>query len=236
MVDKRWQNQTGLKNLDGKLFIERLPCLLQNYKTHSSHYLNKWTEIYSLSGGPAQAGTQSFFWRSGMKTELLIGCGNSRERKLRITGSPEGWDNLVTMDFDEDCKPDILHDLEKLPYPFGDNLFDEIHAYEILEHTGQQGDWKFFFDQFAELYRILKPDGLIFASVPAWNSLWAWSDPSHKRIISSGSLIFLDQDEYKKQIGKTAMSDYRRYWKGDFKPVHMEYKGENFFFILQAKK
>ena len=29
--------------------------------------------------------------------------------------------------------------------PFGDDAFDEIHAYEVLEHTGRQGDWRFFF-------------------------------------------------------------------------------------------
>lgn len=171
-----------------------------------------------------------------MKTELLIGAGNSRAKKLRLPGASADFENLVTLDFDEDSKPDVLHDLEVFPYPFEDNTFDEIHAYEVLEHTGQQGDWKFFFDQFSELHRILKPEGLLFASVPAYDSVWAWGDPSHKRVLSHGSLVFLSQKEYEAQVGKTAMSDFRRYWKKDFEPVHLERVSDNFYFILKANK
>ena len=171
-----------------------------------------------------------------IKTELLIGCGNKREKLFWIPAEGKEWKNLTTLDFDKDCNPDVVHDLEDLPYPFDDNSFDEIHAYEVLEHTGNQGDWKFFFDQFSELHRILKPDGIICATVPMWNSVWAFGDPSHKRIISRASITFLYQEEYKKQIGNTSMTDFRSYWKKDFVPIHMEEREHQFMFILQAKK
>lgn len=157
-----------------------------------------------------------------IKTELLIGCGNSRDKRMSKQGDPPGWSNLTTLDFSADCGPDVVHDLEVLPYPFADNSFDEIHAYEVLEHTGQQGDWRFFFAQFGEFYRILKPNGCMFITVPTWNSVWAWGDPSHKRVLSLASVTFLSQVEYTKQIGKTSMSDYRETWKGDFQPVYHE--------------
>lgn len=172
-----------------------------------------------------------------IKTELLIGCGNSRDKRIHAPGDKREWHNLITLDFDEDCRPDVVHDLEVLPYPFGDNTFDEIHAYEVLEHTGNQGDWKFFFDQFAEFHRILKPDGVLIATVPKWDSMWAWSDPSHKRIISRGTLTFLSQKEYQKQIGKTSMSDFRSYWKGDFSLIwYDETEKDHFKFALKAEK
>lgn len=169
-----------------------------------------------------------------MYTELLIGCGNSR-KKVMSFGERE-WQNLTTLDFDPDCKPDILHDLEVLPYPLADDSFDEIHAYEVLEHIGRQGDWRLFFDQFAEFHRILKPDGIFHASVPAYNSVWAWGDPSHSRVINHGTLAFLVQKNYEEQVGKTAMTDFRRYWKKDYQILHAEYKAEQFYFALQAKK
>lgn len=169
-----------------------------------------------------------------MKTELLIGCGNNREKKIHL-GDGE-WHNLITLDLDPECKPDVLHDLEEMPYPFADDMFDEIHAYEVLEHTGQQGDWKFFFDQFGELHRMLKPDGVLFASVPHFQSVWAWGDPSHKRVLSHGSVVFLSQKMYADQVGKTPMTDFRRYWKRDFDIIHSEYRGETYYFGLQAKK
>ena len=171
-----------------------------------------------------------------MKTELLIGCGKSRKKRMWIPADGEKWNNLVTLDHDESCDPDVWHDLEIIPYPFDSNTFDEIHAYEVLEHTGKQGDWRFFFAQFGELHRILKPNGKLFASVPAWDSVWAWGDPSHKRVISHASIVFLSQKAYEDQIGKTSMTDFRSIWEKDFEPIWTDKKGENFHFILQANK
>ena len=172
-----------------------------------------------------------------MYRELLIGCGSSREKRIHCP--VEGghlWSNLMTLDNNPDHKPDILWDLEKLPLPFPTDYFDEIHAYEVLEHTGQQGDWRFFFDQFTEFHRILKPDGLFMATVPHHLSMWAWGDPSHKRVIASGSLVFLSQEEYRKQVGKTPMSDFRFYYKADFAILHSQENPDTMFFILKALK
>ena len=143
--------------------------------------------------------------------------------------------NLVTLDHDPTVRPDVVHDLEILPLPFGDNQFDEIHAYEVLEHTGKQGDWRFFFSQFAELHRILKPGGYFFGSVPCWNSIWAFGDPSHKRVISKASLTFLAQEAYA-QVGQTSMTDFRDVWWLDFPMIWQEEEGDNFRFILEARK
>lgn len=169
------------------------------------------------------------------KRELLIGCGNSRDKKVNGSWTTPDWVSLTTLDIDPSTKPDVVHDLNVLPYPFPDNHFDEIHAYEVLEHCGRQGDWKFFFDQFYEFWRILKPDGLLVGTVPMWDSMWAWGDPGHTRVITKGSLFFLDQREYV-QIGQTAMTDYRQWWKGDFQRYAQVEKSDQFGFILQAIK
>ena len=170
-----------------------------------------------------------------MKRELLIGCGESRVKKLSLDGQPE-WSNLMTLDCYPECQPDVLHDLNDTPYPFEDDTFDEVHAYEVLEHIGKQGDWKAFFDQFGEIHRILKPGGLLLATTPMWDSLWAWSDPSHTRVISAGSLSFLSQKVYEAGVGKTAMTDFRHYWTRDFDIKHTETKAGTFIFVLQAVK
>lgn len=167
-------------------------------------------------------------------TELLIGCGNSRIKK-KTFGSFE-WDDLTTIDHDPNCGADVVHELEDLPWPFEDNSFDECHAYEVLEHLGKQGDFRSFFAHFAEIYRILKPGGMLFATCPSWDSIWAWGDPSHTRIISSASLVFLDREQYHNQVGKTPMTDFRWLWKGDFEPLHMEDKDGSFTFVLKAHK
>lgn len=169
--------------------------------------------------------------------ELLIGCGNSRDKKITFPEIPAEWSkDLITLDSDPTTHPNIVHDLNILPLPFDDDKFDEIHAYEVLEHTGQQGDWRFFFDQFAEFWRILKPGGYLIGSCPMWDSQWAWGDPGHTRVITSGSLTFLSQEEYTKQVGKTAMSDYRGWYKADFQPYAMQESDDTLGFVLRAIK
>ena len=167
--------------------------------------------------------------------ELLIGCGNRRIKKLALDDKQD-WTELVTIDHDPNCGADIVHNLESLPWPVAENWFDEVHAYEVLEHLGTQGDAKAFFAQFGEIYRVLKPGGLLLATVPAWDDVWAWSDPSHRRIISKGTLVFLDQTEYAKQVGVTAMTDFRWQWFGDFELVACDTVDGCFKFALRAHK
>jgi SAM-dependent methyltransferase len=170
------------------------------------------------------------------RVELLIGCGNSRKKKLNGPLGP-GWSTLVTLDIDPGCEPDVVHDIGVLPLPFRDDMFDEIHAYDVLEHSGVQGDWKFFFAQFDEFWRILKPGGWLIGMSPAPTSPWAWGDPGHTRIISAECLTFLNRPEYVKQVGKTAMTDYRPYFKCDFNPnVQIDERTNQLMFALEAVK
>ncbi len=181
-------------------------------------------------------------------TELLIGCGSNLVKKLKVPGHEE-WTNLYTCDNNPDHKPDFICDLTKLPlqcepldktiggdYTMPSNMYDEIHAYEVLEHTGKQGDYEFFFDQFTEFHRILKPGGLLCATVPSWKSEWAWGDPSHTRVITPGTLAFLSQKEYAHQVGKTAMSDFRYLYKADFDILHTQCDDVMHVFVLRAVK
>ena len=98
------------------------------------------------------------------KQELLIGCGSNHDKRLTLDGTAE-WTNLTTLDYHGMHKPDIEWDLMDMPLPFPDNFFDEIHAYEVLEHTGAQGDYKLFFHQFTRFWEVLKPDGLFLATI-----------------------------------------------------------------------
>jgi len=168
-------------------------------------------------------------------TELLIGCGNSNNKRIHFPGVPETFQNLTTMDLSDTVGADIVHDLNVLPYPFADNSFDEIHAYEVLEHCGTQGDWLYYFAQFTEFFRILKPGGYIMGTVPMWDSPWAWGDPSHTRIISQCSLSYLDQDHYK-QVGTNSSSDFRSVWKGDLKCTALRESEHQLGFVLKAFK
>lgn len=167
--------------------------------------------------------------------ELLIGAGSRHAKRLSWNDRDE-WTDLVTLDINADHKPDVVHDLTLLPLPFADNTFDEIHAYEVLEHTGQQGDWRFFFAQWSEFWRILKPGGLFLGTSPAYRSTWAWGDPGHTRIIQEESFVFLHQPSYTAQVGKSPMTDYRFVYEADFEPLALNTGKDTFQYVLQAVK
>lgn len=194
-------------------------------------------------------------------SELLLGCGFSRKKLLGLPGQPLEWKELYTCDRNPKCNPHILCDLDLVnesrewcAMPYGDDVgrwdclcltknrfkssfFDEIHAYEVLEHLGTQGDVDSFFFCFENLHRILKPGGHLFATVPSRYSAWAWGDPSHRRIICAESLAFLSQEVIAKNRAQgTAMSDFSDLWDRDFKVLSAQDDHRNFIFCLQAIK
>jgi SAM-dependent methyltransferase len=164
-----------------------------------------------------------------MKT-LILGCGYSRERKIASDNEP---DEVITLDLNVHCGPDVLHDLNDPNLPFPDNEFDEIHCYEVLEHVGSQGDFEFFFDQFNEFHRILKPGGVFCGSVPWYENIWAWGDPGHTRILPPVVFAFLQKNMYE-QLGDTVASDYRSYINGWWEASGSDAIDDKFYFVLKA--
>lgn len=185
------------------------------------------------------------------RRELLLGCGHQRKKLIVPPGAPEGWSALTTLDNNAACDPDILGSLDawdwqgmlwnRVPnlgtrYDFLSNTFDEVHAYEVLEHLGAQGNVASFFNTFAMIWKVLKADGFLCATVPSRYSEWLWGDPGHCRAILPCTLIFLDQSQYTAQLGRTAMSDYREIYKADFRIVHSSDDRVFHKFVLQAVK
>lgn len=183
--------------------------------------------------------------------ELLIGCGHSREKladPLHTASRGQAaqgreWRNLETLDINPACKPDYLWDLRVTPWcrgPGEEHLptshYSEIHAYEVLEHLGKQGDAEAFFQTFWEIWRLLTPGGYLVATVPSRYSEWLWGDPGHCRVVLPCTLQFLDQTRYTLQLGLTRMSDYRHIYNGDFDVRYSHDDRITHQFILQAVK
>lgn len=167
--------------------------------------------------------------------ELLIGSGYNEKKIVKYKDTPLKFLNLITLDKNVRVDPDYVHDLRIHPLPFKDNWFNEIHAYDILEHLAYQGDEEFFFKEFIEYYRILKPKGLFVATVPSVSSKWTIGDPGHKRIIIREQLLYLNQEFYQ-QCGKTQCSDYRDFYKANFVLLSDNTVQDKYMFVLEAKK
>ena len=162
---------------------------------------------------------------------LLIGSGNSTEKKMVPKGHSREFTDLTTLDLQD---ADVLHDLNELPYPFQDSEFDEIHAYEVLEHCGTQGDFRFFFGQFNEFHRILRQGGLICLSVPNYKSIWAFGDPGHTRVLPWTVFNYLQEDFYQ-QLGNTHCADYRHLIKGYWQGIEMQETEDRIYVVMQVE-
>lgn len=169
---------------------------------------------------------------------LLIGCGNSRIKKVHFEGNSEWAGKLVTADMNPNCDPDYLLDLDiswwKKSLPWNDDTFDEIGAYDCLEHWGKQGDWRGWFDEMAEYHRILKPGGTMGILVPVGGD--ALADPGHVRFFHANWFYMLAQDFYAKAIAMDMpVTDYRWYWKKNFEILALENHDNHHISVILKK-
>ncbi len=112
------------------------------------------------------------------KKILDVGCGNHK-----VPGA-------TGVDFLKIPGVDIVHDLNKFPYPFKENTFDVIYANQVLEHLDADLDRILF-----ELCRICKPGGKIKITVPHALSVGAFSDPTHKRFFTYFTFDYFGNNE-----------------------------------------
>jgi len=182
-----------------------------------------------------------------MERSLLIGCGSNLTKQVQLDGKAEWAGELTTLDMNPDCKPDILFDMDSIGrtrhpeisisgdrLPFEDSTFDEIGAYNVMEHWGSQGDWRGWFAEMAEYHRILKPRGTMSILVPVGQD--ALADPGHTRFFHSNYFGFLSQAFYERnEVKETCFTDYRWYWKLDFEIVFAEQQGDHHLAVILRK-
>jgi SAM-dependent methyltransferase len=109
-----------------------------------------------------------------MKKILDLGCGN--QKKIGAIG----------IDINPDTNADIIHDLNKFPYPFEESTFDEIYIVNVIEHLDN------VVKVMEELHRISKPDGIIIIKVPYFRSRYAYIDPTHTHFFTVESFTYYD--------------------------------------------
>src|SRR3989344_4898284 len=111
-----------------------------------------------------------------MKKRLNLGCG------------PDIKQGYVNMDVLKISGVDVVHNLNKFPYPFKNNEFDEVYASHVLEHLDD------FIIVMKELKRICKPGALIKIRGPHFSCGVAYRDPTHKRLFSYHTFDYFTEE------------------------------------------
>lgn len=105
--------------------------------------------------------------------KLNIGCGEDIKK------------DFVNLDRVKLNGVDVVHDLNKFPWPFKNDEFDFINCDQILEHLDDAPKC------LRELWRISKNNGKIHIAVPHYASPGAWFDLTHKHPFGWMSLDYM---------------------------------------------
>lgn len=143
---------------------------------------------------------------------LNVGCG----RKI--------MSGYINLDMVIGPGVDVVANLEKPPLPFDDNIFDKIHAEDVLEHVND------IVAVVEELGRILKVGGTLWVRGPhAKYPENCWRDPTHRRMFVETSMDNWDPSTYEG-------SNYGHYFgKYKFKVLERKEVNLGMEFLLQKR-
>ena len=148
--------------------------------------------------------------------------------KLNIGSGYNKIEGYLSVDIDTNCNPDFLFDIENDIWPFENNSVDEVVLYHILEHIGDG-----YSKVIKELYRVCKPNALIYIKVPHHRHDSFFYDPTHKRAIVGESFYLLSKEYNNYFIENNFTTTTLAYiWEVDFEVMIVENVMEDYFIDL----
>jgi SAM-dependent methyltransferase len=133
------------------------------------------------------------YWREfeGARAVLDVGCGGGEfGRYCPYPGvDVHGVDaDVRAIELASRYERAAAVDVDVEPLPYGDATFDAVLAKDIFEHVKEPGDLA------REVYRVLKPAGVLVASVVMARPHRVWADYTHRRGFTQKSARLLLED------------------------------------------
>ena len=108
---------------------------------------------------------------------LDVGCGDAQDPRANSGIDIRSYPGV-----------EIVHDLEKFPWPIADNRYDRVILRYVIEHLSDA------VRTMEELHRICKPGGRIEIWTPHYSHPNSYHDPTHKHHFSFGSFDYFTGD------------------------------------------
>ncbi|MEA2283038.1 MAG: hypothetical protein QOK21_3645 [Solirubrobacteraceae bacterium] len=109
----------------------------------------------------------------------------SERRKLNLGSGRQRDPSAVNLDVTDATQPDVVHDLDVLPWPFPDARFDHVDAIDVIEHLEDT------LVAMREIHRVTRPGGTVKIVVPHFSSANAFTDPTHRSFFGFRSLDYV---------------------------------------------
>lgn len=129
------------------------------------------------SGLVAGRGGRAGYTKAVSEPRILdVGCGrNKRPGAIGVDRNPRS-------------RADVLCDLDRFPYPFRDDSFDELHAVHVVEHVAD------VVKAVEEFHRLVRAGGLIRIVTPHYTDFSSFCDPTHRWHLNSFSFRYFGED------------------------------------------
>lgn len=105
---------------------------------------------------------------------LNLGAGKDR--------SPVG---ATTIDIVADTTPDIVHDLNKRPWPLESSAFDLVYCKDVIEHLAD------VIATLEEVHRVATPGAMVVITTPHFSCVNSFTDPTHRHHLGSRSFDYV---------------------------------------------
>lgn len=97
-------------------------------------------------------------------TILELGAGRTRSGP-----------GVVTLDRAASTTPDVLHDINVVPWPLATSSFDVIRCYDVVEHLDD------LLTAMQEIHRVGVAGARVEITTPHYSSANSWTDPTHRQ-------------------------------------------------------
>jgi SAM-dependent methyltransferase len=107
--------------------------------------------------------------------------GSAHPRILDLGCGKHKHPQAVGADRNSASQADVLCDLNRFPYPFRDDSFDEIHLNHVIEHLED------VVAVVAEIWRVARHGARVLIGTPHFSSIHSYTDPGHRQRLARGS-------------------------------------------------
>lgn len=102
---------------------------------------------------------------NGIPDILDLGCGQTKHS------------GAFGVDRDPGVRPDLVHDLDRHPFPLPSDHFQTVYCQDVIEHIEDIGAF------LAEIHRVCRKGARIHIRTPHYSSWHAYNDPTHRHAL-----------------------------------------------------
>lgn len=95
----------------------------------------------------------------------VLNLGSGKDRSIA---------GAVTIDMNPHTSPDIVHDLNRVPWPFDEGTFDAIYCKDVIEHLED------VVKTMGEIHRIARAGAKVYITTPHFSCANSYTDPTHR--------------------------------------------------------